>query len=295
MKSNDLVESGISRRAAIATGMAALVAPSLGIEAVAQAAAPAVEDIKSQKLRLACIGVGGVGQDYVAGCASEEIVALCDLDFEFAAPAFKLYPNARLYRDFRQMFDREVKNIDALIVATPDHWHSHLVLAGLAMGKHIYCAKPMTRTIAEARRVKAACLASNVTTKASIQDSCTSPARATTELLMSGAIGPVKEVHFWTGTHSPSGLARPAEAQTPPAAMDWDAWCGPSPARPYNRIYHYGGWRPWWDFGTGNVGDVACHALHTFFDVLEMDAPDWVAAVSYTHLVGRAARRSGWG
>jgi predicted dehydrogenase len=175
-----------------------------------------------QKLRIACIGVGGVGQDYVAGCKDEEIVALCDLYHEFSAPAFKLYPKARLYKDFRQMFDREEKNIDALIVATPDHWHSHLVLVGLAMNKHIYCAKPITRTIAEDRRVKAACLASSVTTKASIQDSCTSPARATTELLMSGAIGPIREVHYWTGTHSPSGLSRPTEVQTPPAGMDWD-------------------------------------------------------------------------
>ena len=222
--------------------------------------------------------MGGVGQDYVAGCKDEEIVALCDLDHEFSAPAFKLYPKARLYKDFRQMFDREEKNIDALIVATPDHWHSHLVLAGLAMNKHIYCAKPITRTIAEDRRVKAACLASSVTTKASIQDSCTSPARATTELLMSGAIGPIREVHYWTGTHSPSGLSRPTEVQTPPAGMDWDQWCGPSPARPYNRIYHYGSWRPWWDFGTGNVGDVSCHALHLFHDELELGEPDWVVA-----------------
>ena len=95
---------------------------------------------------------------------------------------------------------------------------------------------------------------------------------------MSGAIGPIREVHFWTGTHSPSGLARPLEAQTPPPGMDWDQWCGPSPARPYNNIYHYGSWRPWWDFGTGNLGDVACHSLHLFHDELELGAPDWVAA-----------------
>ena len=103
-------------------------------------------------------------------------------------------------------------------------------------------------------------------------------ARATTELLMSGAIGPIREVHYWTGTHSPSGLSRPTEVQTPPAGMDWDQWCGPSPARPYNKIYHYGSWRPWWDFGTGNVGDVSCHALHLFHDELELGEPDWVVA-----------------
>jgi len=129
---------------------------------------------------------------------------------------FKLYPRARVYSDFRQMFDKEQKNFDALIVATPDHWHSHLVLAGLAMNKHIYCAKPMTHSIAEARRVKAAALASKVTTKASLQDSCASYARATTELLLSGAIGPIREAHFWTGTHSPSGLSRPKESPDAP-------------------------------------------------------------------------------
>ena len=262
----------MSRRAfLVAAGMAPLVVPRhvLGGEGY---------QAPSNKLRIACVGVGGVGQDYLAGCKDEEIVALCDLDHEFSAPAFKLYPRARLYKDFREMFDKEEKNFDALIVATPDHWHSHLVLAGLAMNKHIYCAKPITHTIAEAGGSRRRCLASKVTTKASIQDSRTSHARATTELLLSGAIGPVREVHFWTGTHSPSGLARPAEVQTPPAGMNWDQWCGPSPARPYHNTYHYGNWRPWWDFGTGNVGDFGCHTLQMFHDELEMGAPDWVAA-----------------
>jgi len=284
MNSNESTKGTLTRRAFIASSMAALVVPRHGLGG---AGYPALSD----KLRIACVGVGGVGQDYVAGCQEEEIVALCDLDHEYSAPAFKLFPRARIYKDFRQMFDKEEKNFDALIVATPDHWHSHLVLAGLAMNKHIYCAKPVTRTIAEARRVKAACLAASVTTKASIQDSRTSPARATTELLLSGAIGPVREVHFWTGTHCSSGLARPTEIQTSPAGMDWDQWCGPSPARPYHKIYHYGNWRPWWDFGTGNLGDVACHALHVFHEALEMGAPDWVAgnACQATVLEGRVA------
>jgi predicted dehydrogenase len=271
MNSNDSTNGRLSRRAAVAAGLAPLVVARHVLGGTGYQA-------PSDKLRIAAVGVGGVGEDYVAGCRSEEIVALCDLDHELAAPVFKLYPRARVYQDFRQMFDKEHNNFDALIVATPDHWHSHLVLAGLAMNKHIYCAKPMTRTIAEARRVKAAALASKVTTKASLQDSRTSPSRATTELLLSGAIGPVHEVHFWTGTHCSSGLARPKEVQTPPAGMNWDQWCGPSPARPYHKIYHYGNWRPWWDFGTGNLGDVACHALHLFHAELEMGAPDWVAA-----------------
>jgi len=271
MTSNESTKEGISRRTAVTAGLAPLIVARHVLGGVGYQA-------PSDKLRIAAVGVGGVGADYVAGCASEDIVALCDLDHEFCAPVFQRYPKAKLYKDFRQMFDKEQKNFDALIVATPDHWHSHLVLAGLAMNKHIYCAKPMTRTIAEARRVKAAALASKVTTKASLQDSRASFARQTTELMLSGAIGPIREVHFWTGTHCPSGLERPKEVQKPPVGMDWDQWCGPSPARPYHKIYHYGNWRPWWDFGTGNIGDVACHALHVFYDELEMGAPDWVAA-----------------
>ena len=271
MNSNEPAEGGLSRRAAVAAGLAPLVVARHVLGGAGYQA-------PSDRLRIAAVGVGGVGEDYVAGCASEEIVALCDVDPEYAAPAFKRYPRARIYTDFRQMFDKEQKNFDALIVATPDHWHAHLVLAGLAMNKHIYCAKPMTRTLAECRRVEAAALASKLTTKASLQDSRTSPACATTELLLSGAIGPVRQVHFWTGTHCSSGLARPTEIQSPPKGMNWDQWCGPSPARPYHKIYHYGNWRQWWDFGTGNLGDVACHALHLFHSELEMGAPDWVAA-----------------
>ena len=272
MKSNESAQGALSRRAAIAAGLAPLVVPRHVLGGPGYLA-------PSDKLALAAVGVGGMGRNYLNGCRDEAIVALCDLDFDFSAPVFKTYPSARVYRDFRQMFDKERKNFDALIVATPDHWHSHLVLAGLAMNKHIYCAKPVTHSIAEARRVRAAALASKVTTKASIQDSRTSYARATTELLLSGAIGPIREVHLWTGTYSPSGLARPDEIQKAPEGMNWDQWCGPSPARPYHRIYHYGNWRTWWDFGTGTVGDFGCHTLQMFHDELEMGAPDWVVGV----------------
>jgi len=270
MSANESSKEGLSRRTAIAAGLAPLIVPRHVLGGPNYQA-------PSDKLTIAAVGVGGMGKNYLNGCKDEQIVALCDLDHEFAAPVFKTYPGARVYKDSREMFDKEQKNFDALIVATPDHWHSHLVLDGLAMNKHIYCAKPITHTIAEARKVKAACLASKVTTKASIQDSRTSYARATTELLLAGAIGPIHEVHIWTGTYSPSGLARP-EAQTPPVGMDWDHWCGPSPFRPYHKTYHYGNWRPWWDFGTGTVGDFGCHTLQMFHDELEMAAPDWVTA-----------------
>jgi predicted dehydrogenase len=271
MSVNESSKDMLSRRTAIAAGLAPLIVPRHVLGGAGYRA-------PSDKLAIACVGVGGMGKNYLDGCKDEAIVALCDLDFEFSAPVFKKYPSAKTYRDFRQMFDKEQKNFDALIVATPDHWHSHLVLAGLAMDKHIYCAKPITHTIAEARKVKAACLASKRTTKASIQDSRTAYARATTELLLTGAIGPIHEVHIWTGTYSPSGLARPTEVQTPPAGMNWDEWCGPSPARPYHKTYHYGNWRPWWDFGTGTIGDFGCHNLQMYHEELEMAAPDWVVA-----------------
>ena len=189
MNTNESTKGAVTRRAAVAAGLAPFVVARHVLGGAGYQA-------PSDKLRIAAVGVGGIGADYLTGCKSEEIVALCDLDHDYSAPVLKLYPRAKVYQDFRQMFDKEQKNFDALIVATPDHWHSHLVLAGLAMNKHIYCAKPMTHSIAEARRVKAAVLASKVTTKASLQDSRTSYARATTELLLSGAIGPIREVHF---------------------------------------------------------------------------------------------------
>jgi hypothetical protein len=271
MNANESKQGGLSRRAAIA-GLAPLVVPR-------HVLGGAGYEAPSDKLAIAAVGVAGMGRNYLAGCKDEAIVALCDLDHAFAAPVFKTYTSARVYKDFREMFDKEQKNFDALIVATPDHWHSHLLLAGLAMNKHLYCAKPITHTIAEARKVKAAVLASKVTTKASIQDSRTSYARATTELLLTGAIGPIHEVHIWTQTYtSGGGFARP-ESQAPPEGMNWDQWCGPSPARPYHKTYHYGNWRPWWDFGTGTVGDFGCHTLQMFHDELEMGAPDWVAGI----------------
>jgi predicted dehydrogenase len=272
MNTNESHKGDLSRRAAIAVGLAPLVVPRHVLGGSGYQA-------PSDKLRIAAVGVAGMGRNYIHECADEDIVALCDLDHTFAAPVFKSYPSAKLYKDFRQMFDKESKNFDALIVATPDHWHSHLVLAGLAMDKHVYCAKPITHTIAEARQVKAACLASKRTTKASIQDSRTSYARATTELLLSGAIGPVHEVHIWTGTYSSGGGFSRPESEAPPEGMNWDEWCGPSPARPYAKTYHYGNWRPWWDFGTGTIGDFGCHNLQMYHDELEMGTPDWVAGI----------------
>lgn len=229
----------------------------------------------SNTLALAAVGIGGMGQHYLAGCAGERVVALCDLDHAFAGPVFAKYPAATRHHDFRRMFDREAKQFDALIIGTPDHTHAVILKAALQLGKHVYCAKPVTHTIGEARAIRAAVLNTpNLVTKTSAQSSGTEGARCTTELLNAGVLGPIREVHIWCDHPAyPCSLVRPQESQTPPAGMDWDLWLGPAPHRPYHSAYHPWKWRPWWDFGGGTVGDMACHTLHVFFRELQLGAP----------------------
>ena len=229
----------------------------------------------SDTLRIAAVGVGGMGKNYLAGCKGERIVALCDLDHKLSAKVFQRYPDATRYHDFRKMFDKEAKNFDALIIGTPDHTHAIILMIALELKKHIYCAKPITHSIAEARKVRAAVLnAKELVTKSSVQTSGKDQARSTTELLKSGVIGPVRELHIWCNHPAyPCSLVRPTDKQSPPPGMDWDMWIGPAPYRPYHSAYHPSNWRPWWDFGTGTVGDMACHTLHTYFKELQLGAP----------------------
>jgi predicted dehydrogenase len=215
-----------------------------------------------------------MGRRYIEGCASERIVALCDVDHGFAAPVFRKYPDARVYRNFRQMFDKEEKNIDAVIVATPDHNHAMVLMEAIRRRKHVYGAKPLTHNLFEARTVREAAHAAGVATQMSVQSSASEEARSTAEILLSGAIGPVQEVHVWCDHPLyPAGLERPREQPPVPEGLDWDLWLGPAPYRPYHKIYHPWTWRSWWDFGTGTVGDMACHAFHVFYEALELGAP----------------------
>ena len=176
------------------------------------------------------------------------------------------------------MLDKEANNFDALIIAVPDHHHAILLTAALQLGKHIYCAKPITHSIGEARKIRRAVLNNKkIITKSSVQSSRTDAACSTTELLNSGAIGPVRELHIWCDHPAyPCSLVRPTETQTPPRGMDWDIWIGPAPYRPFNSAYHPENWRPWWDFGSGTVGDMACHTFHIFFRELQLGAPETI-------------------
>jgi predicted dehydrogenase len=272
----------MSRRSVLAAGLALpLVVPRHVLGGAGQQA-------PSETLRIAAVGIGGMGQNYLKGCSTERVVALCDLDHTLAAKVFDTYPGARRYHDFRKMFDKEADNFDALIIGTPDHTHAVMLMAAIKLNKHIYCAKPITHSIAEARKVRAALAAApHLVTKSSVQSSATDAAQNTTELLASGVIGPIHELHIWCDHPAyPCSLVRPTDEQKPPEGMDWDLWLGPAPHRPYHSAYHPTYWRPWWDFGSGTVGDMACHTLHIAFRQLQLGTPHTVYGCASTRHQG---------
>ena len=232
----------------------------------------------NDKLNIAAVGVGGMGQNYVEGCKSENIVAIADVDDAFAAPVRKKYPEAKAYRDFRVMLEKE-KGIDAVIIGTPDHSHAVVAAAAIALKKHVYCAKPMTRTVHEARTITRAARDAGVATQMSVQSCSTDPAVTTEEWVKAGVVGPVREVHVWTDRPVwPQALARPSRRFKPPRTLDWDIWLGPAAVRPFHPVYHPFNFRGWYDFGTGALGDMACHTFHIIVKALELGAPASVNA-----------------
>jgi predicted dehydrogenase len=235
---------------------------------------------RSDKLNIAGVGVGGMGAEYLRELSSENIVALCDVDSEKAAKTFCRYPNARTYRDFRELLDKE-KGIDAVVIGTPDHTHAVVAMAALQLRKHVYCAKPMTRTIHEVRAVVNAAREAKVATQMSVQSCASEDACATAEWVRAGAVGEVREVHVWSDRPVwPQGLARPADSPPAPPSFDWDLWLGPALDRPYHPVYHPFRWRGWHDFGTGALGDMGCHTFHVIFQALRLDHPVRVEASS---------------
>jgi predicted dehydrogenase len=258
--------SGLSRRAFVpATAAAFTIVPRHVLGAGYTS--------PSDKLNIAAVGVGGMGQNYVKGCASENIIALADVDHSFAAPVFKTYPGAKIYTDYRVMLDKE-KSVDAVIVGTPDHSHAVVASAAIARKKGVYVAKPMTRTVHEARALAKAAREQGVATQMSVQSTSTDPAVTTEEWVKSGVIGHVREVHVWTDRPVwPQGLVRPAGKSSIPESLNWDLWLGPASARPYNPVYHPFNFRGWYDFGTGALGDMACHAFHIIVKALDLGVP----------------------
>lgn len=232
----------------------------------------------NDRLNIAAVGVGGVGQSYLKGCESQNIVALADVDHNLAAPVFKTYPGAKVYKDYRVMLEKE-KGIDAVIIGTPDHTHAVVASAAIARKKGVYVAKPMTRTVFECRALLKAAREQKVATQMSVQSTSSDASVTTEEWIKSGAIGAVREVHVWTDRPVwPQGLARPAERPPVPEGLDWDVWLGPAPERAYHPVYHPFNFRGWYDFGTGALGDMACHTLHVIVKALELGPPSSVSA-----------------
>jgi len=238
------------------------------------------ESPPSDKLIIAGIGVGGVGRNYIANVSSENIAFLCDVDDRKAARTYKEYPKAKVYRDFRKMLDKE-KSIDAVVIGTPDHLHATVAAKALRMGKHVYCAKPLTRTVYESRLLRRLAEKAGTATQMSVQSDASEDQRLVREWIADGAIGPVREVHVWSNRPIwPQGLERPKDRPPVPEGLDWDLWLGPAPYRPYHPAYVPFKWRGWYDFGTGALGDMGCHSLAHVFKALDLSAPRSIYASS---------------
>lgn len=236
----------------------------------------------SDKLNIASVGAGGMAANNINRCSEENIVALCDVDDERAA---KTYQNPKFadvpkFKDFRVMLEKKGKEIDAVIVACPDHVHALAAMMAIKMGKHVYVQKPMTRTVGEARKLTEAAREYKVATQMGNQGRSMEGQRLLCEWIWDGAIGPVREVHcftnrpVWTGQGS---WVRPPE-QPVPATLDWDLWLAGSPFRPYNRAYCPHDWRAWQQFGAGSLGDMGCHIMDAPFNVLKLRYPKAVQA-----------------
>jgi predicted dehydrogenase len=238
----------------------------------------------NNRLNVAAVGVGGMGSNDIRRVPTENVVAICDVDAGRATAAAKPFPKARIYADFRKMFDAE-KGIDAVMVATPDHNHAVVTMAALKRGKHVFCQKPLTRSVYEALEIAKAAKEAKVATQMGNQGQAGEGARLSCELIWAGAIGKVREVHSWSNRQpdiSPRGIPRPKDTPPVPDNLNWDLWLGPSPVRPYHPCYHPFRWRGWWDFGTGVLGDIGCHNLSAASKALKLGWPESVEACS-TH------------
>ena len=231
----------------------------------------------SDKLNIAGIGVGGMGRRNLANMNTENIVALCDVDWHYADKTFKDYPKAKRFKDWRVMFDEMGKSIDAIMVATPDHTHAGVTAHAITLGKHCYTQKPLTHSVYESRLLTKLAKKYKVATQMGNQGNSFDWCRQIAEWIQSGVIGDVYEVHCWTDRPIwPQGLMKPNDTPKCPKTLDWDLWIGPAQKRPYNPVYTPWNWRGWWDFGTGAFGDMACHVLDPVFQSLKLGYPDRV-------------------
>jgi len=262
---------------------------------------PATSVVKAQgsndRLRVAGVGVGGKGSSDIDGAAAAgggnmEVVAVCDCDETRYASKVKKWPSAKAFTDYRKLFDDAVmKNVDAMTISTPDHNHAPVAVRAMTMGKHVYVQKPLTHTVFEARTLKELAAKQKVCTQMGNQGSAENGLRRAVELIQSGVVGQIKEIHVWTNRpvwpQAPQVMKRPDELPLP-AGLNWESFIGPAPMRPYAKYkpadargaYHDFNWRGWWDFGTGALGDMACHTANMAFRACKLGYPTSIVAES---------------
>ncbi|MDA1277651.1 MAG: Gfo/Idh/MocA family oxidoreductase [Verrucomicrobia bacterium] len=237
----------------------------------------------NETLNIGAIGAGGKGGVDVDGVSHENIVALCDVDQRNAAGTFAKFPKAKQYKDFREMLEKEGDRIDAVTVSIPDHMHAPAAIAAMKLGKHVYCQKPLTHTVFEARQMAKVAREQKVATQMGNQGHSNPESRRLVELIHSGVLGNVREAHVWTdrpGSVWPQGIPRPAGTHAVPQTLDWDLWLGVAPWRPYHPDYVPFKWRGFWDFGTGALGDMGCHNMDLAFFSLKLRDPLSVYAMT---------------
>ncbi len=232
-----------------------------------------------EKLNIGVIGVHSRGAANAEAVAGENIAALCDVDERYLGEAAEKYPRAQTYIDWRRMLDQQ--DLDAVIVSTPEHTHAPASLQAMQRGKHVYCEKPLAHTVEEARRMREVSKQMQVATQMGTQIHATDNYRRVVELIRSGTIGPVREVHCWVEQGIEGPRSRPQESVPVPEKFHWDLWLGPAPSRPYHPCYFEKrslSWQNWWDFGNGAVGDMGSHIMDLPFWALELQAPTTVEA-----------------
>lgn len=235
----------------------------------------------SDKLNILGVGVGGRGAGVLKGMTSENIIGLCDVDWKYSAHVFKAYPNAKTFYDYREMFDKLGQQADAVMVATADHTHAIVSADAMTMGKHVYCEKPLTHTVYESRLLTKLAAKHKVATQMGNQGASGEGVRKVCEWIWNGEIGEITKVEAFTDRPIwPQGLNRPEKEEKIPKTLNWDLFIGPAKERPYNSIYTPWNWRGWWDFGTGALGDMACHILHPVFKGLKLSYPTKVQGSS---------------
>lgn len=268
----------MSRRQFLAAAGAGLAAGALPVYAFAKSVRTG-ELVTNRKINIACIGCGGKGADDVNQFSGENIVGLCDVDYSNAAGTFSAHPEAKIFRDYRDMLIQLDSQIDAVVVSTPDHTHFPAAMMAMELGKHVYVQKPISHTVKEARLMLEAARKHKVITQMGNQGHSNEGTRLVKEWIEAGLIGDVREVHLWTNRPVwPQNIPQPEEQMAVPPTLDWNRWLGVAPWRPYNSAYLPFNWRGWWEYGCGAIGDMGCHTMDASFWALSLGAPKRVSA-----------------